>query len=218
MFKYVLFLTFVVSLASAATISAMCDGVTTFGTTSASCNGPGPVFAMIQTSPTFAASASASAFRNEFTSASVSGVFLFTAFGGTGQGFFYPCFQGLGDHDAVEQGSFGGVSVDFDGSFGNNCEGFDNFLFPLSKPLTFGISQIVPFQIAVSATASLALGAYASLSFEQLIVFDAFGNRVPNVTYALVSVPEPSALSLLSIGLMFFGAVRLRGMRCLHLR
>lgn len=215
MFKYVLSVSLAVGLATAATISATCDGVTTFGTTSASCSGFGPVFAMIQTSPSFAASASANAQANGagsmFTSASVSGDFFFTVFGGTGQGSFYPCFVGGGNHTAVEQGVFDGVSVDFDGTVGaTNCGGRDlNFFFPLSKPLTFGVSQVVPFQIVVSAFAGFPFFSdSASLSFAQIIVFDASGHLVPNATYTLVDVPEPSSWSLLSIGLILFTAAR----------
>ena len=224
MFRYVLSLTFAVGLVSAAPISATCNGVITLGMTSASCNGPGLVFAMIQTTPSFAASAGANAQATGnttlFTSASVSGDFFFTVFGGTGQGSFYPCFLGGGNHTAMEQGFFDGISVNFNGA-GNahNCFGDGTGLFPFSKQLTFGASQIVPFQIAVSAFADPAfILVSASLSFSGILFFDASGNLLPNATYTLVSVdlPEPSPWSLLGVGLLFFVAVSILPMRCFH--
>ncbi len=216
MFKYVLSLTFVLAFASAATIStsAMCDGVTTVGTTSASCiDGSGSfASAMVTTGSMFGAEAQASTIFSGSASASAnfSGDLFFTVFGGTGQGSFYPCFVGGGNHTAMEHGMFDGVSFDADGSavITSNCDGTAADLFPLSKPLTLGASQTVPFQLAASALARFPFFSVgASLSFARIIVFDASGNVVPNATYTLVSVPEPSGLSLTGIGLILFLAV-----------
>jgi hypothetical protein len=48
-------------------------------------------------------------------------------------------------------------------------------------------------------------------SLDQILFFDAAGNPLSNITYTLVStsVPEPSALALLSVGLMFVVVARM---------
>jgi len=48
----------------------------------------------------------------------------------------------------------------------------------------------------------------ASESLDQILFFDPSGNLLSNVTFTLAEVPEPSAASLLSIGLLFFVTVR----------
>jgi hypothetical protein len=169
---------------------------------------------MIQTSPSFGGGASAHAETfgsgSSFTSASASGDFLFTVFGGTGQASFYPCFVAGGNHTAEEDGFFDGISVSFYGSSGSNCFGDGSGLFPSSKPLTFGVSQIVPFQIAASAFAGFPFfSVSASIGLARILVFDASGNLLPNPSYTLVSVdlPEPSALSLVGVGLISLAAL-----------
>ena len=49
-----------------------------------------------------------------------------------------------------------------------------------------------------------------SESLDHILFFDASGNPLSNVTFT-VEVPEPAAWSLLSIGLIFFLAVAIRG-------
>ena len=48
----------------------------------------------------------------------------------------------------------------------------------------------------------------ASESLDHILFFDPAGNLLSNVTFTLVEVPEPSAWSLLSIGLLFLMTVR----------
>jgi hypothetical protein len=168
MFKYVLSLTFAAGLASAATIStsATCDGVTTTGTFSASCNdadftGFASASAMVQTGVTIGISVRTGVQslmnpRSASASANISGDYVFTVFGGTGGGFFYPCFVGsFASHSgALGEGSFGGVGFQFTGSSSfpaSNCRVFGSLsdFFPLSKPFTFGVPQIVPLSMGV---------------------------------------------------------------------
>jgi hypothetical protein len=160
MFKYVLSLTFAVSLASAATITttATCDGVTTVGTTSAMCNIPfiasasasiaAPSF---EQSPSFLAtsfqvSVSAAGTGPVFStsaSADFSDDYVFTVFGGTGGGLFFPCFSGAGQGSAG--GNFAGVSFGFTDVPGNgtsNCL-FNQLRGGTPQPFTFGVPQIV---------------------------------------------------------------------------
>jgi hypothetical protein len=112
MFKYVLSLIFAVGLATGATISttATCDGVITVGTTSASCSTP-DVFAQAsvgRTSVSVLAEGTSPPFGPGSASANFSADEVFTVNGGTGEGFFFPCFVG---------GGFAMVSM----SFGGHC-------------------------------------------------------------------------------------------------
>ena len=234
MLKYVLPLTFAVSFASAATIStsATCDGVTTTGTFSASCGdaditGFASASAMVQTGVTIGISVRTAVQslmnpRSASASANISGDYVFTVFGGTGGGFFYPCFVGsFASHSgALGEGSFGGVSFQFTGSSSfpaSNCRvvGSLSDFFPLSKPFTFGVPQIVPLSMGVLVTSQGSFGQdSAGESFPggnfgvpAFFFFDPSGNPLSNITFTLVEVPEPSAWSLLVVGTMFFLAV-----------
>jgi hypothetical protein len=46
-----------------------------------------------------------------------------------------------------------------------------------------------------------------------IVFFDPSGNLLSNVNFTLVEVPQPSAWSSLGIGLIFFLALPIRGMR-----
>jgi len=99
MVRYVLFFAFAVSFAPAATIStsATCDGVTTVGTVSASCNdGLFEAHASASQTSVFV-DAGFSSFMSSGGSAtaSFSADYVFTVNGGTGNGFFFPCFSGI---------------------------------------------------------------------------------------------------------------------------
>ncbi len=222
MFRIFVFLTSTLGVASAAAFSAIatCNGVTTTGTTSASCNDNGAMASAsalgisAQAQAITGAVQPGSPLNSAFASANFSDNYFFTVSGGTGQGSFYPCFEGGGNGTAREQGTFDGVSFEEDGSpgGGSNCFGTAADLFPLSKPLTFGATQVVPVQIAVSVMAGDPFfDVSAGIGLDTIVFFDASGNPLPNATYTLVSasVPEPSAWSLLSIGLMFFVVVRI---------
>jgi hypothetical protein len=235
MLRYVLSLTFAVGLASAATIStfATCDGVTTTGTFSASCNdaditGFASASAMVQTGVPIGISVrtAAQSLMNPHSasaSANISGDYVFTVFDGTGGGFFYPCFVGsFASHSgALGEGSFGGVGYQFTGSSSfpaSNCRMFGSLsdFFPLSKPFTFGVPQIVPLSMGVLVGAQGSFGQDSAgesfpggnFGFPAFFFFDPSGNALSNITFTLVEVPEPSAWSLLSIGWLFFVAVR----------
>jgi hypothetical protein len=119
MFKYVLSLTFVVDLASAATIStiAKCGGTVIVGTFSSSCNDLGfEAQASLKTSRSFSVFTEASlAAPNEpgdccaGASANFSDDYVFTVFGGTGDGFFLPCFI------RSSEGATSSATMSFDG-------------------------------------------------------------------------------------------------------
>jgi hypothetical protein len=55
-----------------------------------------------------------------------------------------------------------------------------------------------------------------SESLDHFLFFDTSGNLLSNVNYTLVEVPEPSAWSMLVVGLLFFAMMAIRGMRCFH--
>jgi hypothetical protein len=104
MFKYVLSLTFAAGVALAATIStsATCDGVTAVGTFSASCNHlTSQAQASLEISGTLSvfAEATTTDFGGgiDIGAANFSDDYVFTVFGGSGDGFFNPCFVGGGD-------------------------------------------------------------------------------------------------------------------------
>ena len=211
MFKYVLSLTLAGGLASAATIStsATCDGVTTFGTTLASCNKGHTEAHASASQGAVSAEAQLLAFPPAFPSAGAdySDTYVFTVTGGTGQGSFYPCFS---FNPNVLPMSVGQASAEFGGIFANPggppCT--SSFAFSNSKPFTFGIPQIVGYSLSASGFGSPLHGAgSASVASSGIQFFDPVGNLLSNVNFTLVSVPEPSALSMLSIGLMFLLAV-----------
>ena len=67
-------------------------------------------------------------------------------------------------------------------------------------PFTFGIPQT--FTVSLSVDENFGGSVIADLWGFQF--FDTFGRPLTNSHFTLVSVPEPSAVSLLSVGLMFF--------------
>jgi hypothetical protein len=210
MFKYVLSVSVAVSLASAATMStiATCDGVTTTGTTGASCDdGRSSAIAGVGTNFLgFGVSAQADAggfnpppSQSAFASATFIDQYVFTVFGGTGAGFFSPCFNisGSGQGQFAQANGFAG-SPPF-----NGC--IDPTAF------TFGVSQIFSLDMVASITLPgppPQQQGQVTVTFLQAFSFlDSARNPLSNVTFTLVEVPEPSAWSMLSIGLLFFAAV-----------
>jgi hypothetical protein len=209
MFKYVLSLTFATVFATAAPMSiasATCDGITTSSTGGAFCN-DGRFMASASASPR---SVSVDAGFLSLMSggggadASFTDDYVFTVTGGTGDGFFYPCFSGRASVDGLGEGFFGGI---YEYVQGINC----SRPVPHAIPFTFGVPKIVHYSIGASASPSFHRGEEnVVLSFDGILFFDPSGNPLPNVTYTLVStpVPEPSALALLSVGLMLLLLVR----------
>jgi hypothetical protein len=225
MFKYVFSVSVAVSFASAATIStsATCDGVTTTGTTSAMCSGPfgAGAFARIEApsfednmSFGFMVSTDAGGIVPFPTSASAdfSDDYVFTVFGGTGGGLFFPCFSGVGQGSGG--GSFAGVGLGFTDvpGFGTSNCGIQ-LRGGTPQPFAFGVPQIVPVGLQAFAGVGPSGEFDANLSLDYLLFFDPSGNQLSNVTFTLVEVPEPAARSLLCVGLMFSLAVAIRGMR-----
>jgi hypothetical protein len=227
MLRYVLSLTFAVSFAPAATISttATCDGVTTVGTTSATCD-DGQFRATATVSSTHASVfvqpsspiGSGEAFAN-FSADYVLTVFPFVP-GTLGGGLFFPCFSGGGSPNATAEGSFGGITVVLGEP---SCP----FVGTLPQPFTFGVPQIVHYSIEARVmpfpAPTLPGGGDANFSFNGILLSDlsscaTFGcsHGFPPIPYpyTLVEVSEPSALSLLVVGLMFFVVVAVGGRRC----
>jgi len=186
MFKLFLSLTFAVGFASAATISTSvtCDGVTTVGTFSASCNSIGSFANADVTAPSFVdmfsglfqlgvAATAIGDGPNESSSASAnfSEDYVFTVSGGTGNGSFFPCFSGSGNSSASQ--SFAGVSFGFtDAPAGvTNC--FGNQPSGTPKPFTFGVSQIVSVGMQGSAASGFFMfGEFGAFeSFDQILFF-----------------------------------------------
>jgi PEP-CTERM motif len=217
MFKYILSVSLAVGLVSAATIStsATCDGVTTVGTDFAGCD-DGHFEARAGVSSTGAGASamflpsSPPDFRGGGASASFSDDYVFTVTGGTGAGFFHPCVSGSAGRisDAGAGVSLGGTGV----SVINPPCADTSFAFSNSAPFTFGVPQIVHYSITASANPSPLHGsAFASVTFDGIVFFDPAGNPLPNATFALVSVPEPSTWFLLGVGLIFFLSVTVIG-------
>jgi hypothetical protein len=144
MFKYVLSLTFAVCLASAATIgtTATCDGVATVGTFFASCNdGLYMAFASL-TAPSFvdtqiglsdfgvSVDVSGNLPGRGTATASFSDDYVFTMYGGTGNGSFCPGIL-------TAHGSGGSAGMFFAGIRTEDC------FISGRVPFTFGVPQIV---------------------------------------------------------------------------
>jgi hypothetical protein len=225
MFKYVLCLTFAVGFASAAMIStaAQCDGTTILGTLSASCDHLGfEAHSSLEISPTFSVFSEASLLppntpgdAGAVASANFSDDYVFTVFGGTGDGFFLPCFVGS------SEGGTASATMSFDGlafeitPLGNptNCVNFPFFPINLTKPFTFRVPQTVHITMSGGSRPGVppTFRGSASESLDHILFYDPAGNLLPNATFTLVEVPEPSAWSLLIIGLIFLSG----GIRCL---
>ena len=219
MFKYVLSLTFAVGLASAATIStsATCDGVTTVGTFFASCNdgrymayaslsAPSFVDTRIGPFPDFSVSNDVNQVAGPPGSGSATANFsddyVFTINGGTGAGFFCPVIE-VGHGSGASAGmSFAGI-----GSVTEEC------FISGGVPFTFGVPQVIGIGMGAQTSGVGELSGGAEASLQSISFFDAAGNPLPNINFSLVEVPEPSAWSLLGVGMLFFLAVAIRGMR-----
>jgi hypothetical protein len=80
------------------------------------------------------------------------------------------------------------------------------------KPFAFDVPQIVGIDMSAGADGVLERVGDASVFFDQIAFFDPSGNPLSNITLTLVEVPEPSAASLLCIGLICL-AVSIRGIR-----
>ena len=219
MFRYVLSLIFAVGLASTATIStsATCDGVTTVGTFGARCDdglymafaglsappfgdtriGPFPDFSVlvdvnqVGLAPPIGGGTATANFSDDY---------VFTMHGGTGNGSFCPVI--LTGH-----GSGASASMTFAGTTTGNC-----FIFG-HVPFTFSVPQVVSIGMGAETSGVGALSGGASASLQSISFFDPTGNPLPNVTFTLMEVPEPTAASLLSVGILFLLAVRLRRRR-----
>jgi hypothetical protein len=218
-FRYILSLTFAAGFASAATIStsASCDGVTTVGTFGASCNdglymafasidAPSFVDTRIGQFPAFSVNVDVSGNLpgSGVATASFSDDYVFTIFGGTGNGSFCPVIN-------TNHGSGASAGMTFAGIRTEDC--FIPFIGRV--PFTFGVPQIISIDMGARASGVGALSGGASASLQSLSpisFFDPAGNPLSNVTFTLVEVPEPTAVSLLSLGL-FFLAVAIRRMR-----
>jgi hypothetical protein len=217
MFKYVLSLTFAVGFAAAATIStiATCDGVTTVGTDLAVCNDGRMEARAAVGAPLIASRADSFGVSlhagvvgltgGGFASATAnfSDDYVFTVSGGSGNGFFFPLF--VLDHNG------GTAGISFAGIGGPPCL---PDIVSCSKPFTFGVPQIVAIGMGGEAFGVSTRVGDADAHLDQILFFDPSGNDLSNVAFTLVSVdlPEPSVLSLLSIGLIFL-ALSIRGVR-----
>jgi hypothetical protein len=225
MFRYVLSLTFAVGLVSAATIStvAQCDGTTIFGTFSASCNHLGfEAHSSIEISPTFSVFAEASlqppntpGDAGAAASANFSDDYFFTVFGGTGDGYFRPCFVGSSGGSGISATmSFGGMAFDVTPVSQNPTNCLSSPFFPVNfyRPFTFGVPQVVHVTMLGSARPGPSIfPGMVSESLDHILFADTSGNPLSNITFTLVEVPEPSAVSLLGVGSMFLLVVAMIG-------
>jgi hypothetical protein len=209
MFRYVLALVFAVGFASAAIISttATCDGVTTVGTTEAICNDGRsaasafvafgvPPFPGVPVGEVHVDVSNSVPGGSGSATANFSEDAVFTVFGGTGNGIFWPCVS-FSPHNSDR------VGISFAGS------GIVGLCPPPptppplgGRPFTFGVPRIVHLFAqgnlpTVTSLREETAGAELFLRFT-----DGSGNLLPISTFSLVEVPEPSAWSLLGVGLM----------------
>jgi hypothetical protein len=205
-----------VCLASAAIINttATCDGRTITGTLSASCNDGNFAANAVISAPSLASSNTTLAdflaiahagvirfppFEVGEATASFSGDYVFTVMGGTGGGFVFPVTV-LSEDSGLSGVTFAGVN------------GACNML-SCSAPFTFGVPQIVNIDVSATAFGFAERVGDAAASFQEIVFLDASGNQLSNVTFTLVSVPEPSTVWLLGVGLMCFLVVPISGSR-----
>jgi hypothetical protein len=176
MFKYVLSLTFAVSLASTATIStsATCDGVTTVGTFGARCDdGLYMAFASLS-APSFvdtqiglsdfgvSVDVSGSQIGRGTATANFSDNYVFTMYGGIGNGSYCPGIL-------IEHGSGASASMTFGGTSTGNCITFAHV------PFTFGVPQIVSIDMGAETSGVGALSGGASAFLQSIVFFDPAG-------------------------------------------
>jgi hypothetical protein len=111
--------------------------------------------------------------------------------------------------------SFGGVVGD--GSVTSldptNCPQHQPFFpFPPSQPFTFGVPQIVHVTMDAEVNEIVRfIPGMVSESLDHIDFLDQSGTLLSNVTFTLVEVPEPTAWSMLIMGLIFLSG----GIRCL---
>jgi hypothetical protein len=228
MFRYVLSLTFAVGLASAATIStfAGCDGVAMVGTFSAFCNDGHFMASAVLFAPSFVDTRIAPLPEGAFevsvdvraiqfgppfppepvigsASANFSDDYVFTVYGGTGNGLFCAAVMNSFGSGASAGITFGGFP----------CPVTLNPTF--LQPFTFGVPQIISISMFGQASAVFNGQSDASALIGEplapIAFFDPAGHPLPNVTFTLVEVPEPSTWSMLTMGLIFVSG----GIRCL---
>lgn len=135
--------------------------------------------------------------------------------GGTGNAFVLPCFSGTGR--GMGGIGFGGVDFNFLDHPGpaGNCGGGSPSEFSRPRPFTFGLPQIVTVHMNAFVAEGPFLAQNAVVSWGGTVLFfDGSGNPI-SASFSLVpaSVPKPSPWSLLSVGLMFFLALPIGGLR-----
>jgi hypothetical protein len=220
MFRYVFSLTLIVGLASGAAITtATCDTTTVTGTFSANCNEFNGVRATAQINM-FSGTINPESEFSDIVDLSleampvVPGAFaaasanfsieeLMTISGGTGNGFFIPC--GTPDFTAQSGIRFAGFDV-------IECPG--SFQPEEGQPFSFGVPQIVDVTGEGSIQAIYPrTDVTAQVILTNILLWDSSGNPIPNGTVTLVTIPEPSDVSLFGVGLTYLMALLIRRMR-----
>jgi len=233
MFKYISCLVFAVSCASARTMSVQVscgDGVTTSAQSASCLDTSGFAFAGLDGgdlvfNDSFGFSVLVDAGYATSASATFADDYVFTVTGGTGAGFFVPCMEASTDDFRVPSQAHVGFGI---AGLGSGPFGQPNLILSTCLggnqpgtqiPFVFGVPQTFTATASGSAGGGLPGGEGDSQAgFRGFQFFDTSGNQLTSVHFTLVStsIPEPSAASLLGVGLMFILALVIRGMRCLQ--
>jgi len=216
--KFPICLILVVSSASAAILStqASCDGIVVNGTNSAQCGSPsnGSPFASATAGPNFASADASSPFgHGANASAMVTEDLVLTVTSGLTEGFFIACLSAGRDvSSAAATAIFTGpgfaaqqVATGFGGQRIVDLETCENsFGMPVSvTPASFTLGVPIRTELLLTAQAGgVPISAGASASFSGFEFFDGSMNRVSDVTFSLVEVPEPAEVFSLISGLV----------------
>ena len=188
------------TFAQSVSTSATCNGVTYYGTASASCGSQGTAASAEWQG--FYVDASASSYNGGSSSASVSfsGAFILTVMGGTGDGFADPGLSAGGDSFGAEATAFASASLE---ASSGGCQATGGpqppYSFstctPTSMSFVFGIPQTLGISLSANATSGSGYddpGVVGGASTGGFSFYDVNGNPLNDVTYTFVPAPPPT--------------------------
>jgi hypothetical protein len=180
--------------------AATCNGVTYYGTFSASCGESNTTNASASSGGGFVdALASSLASDSSSASASFSEAYILTVMGGIGDGFADPGLSAGGDSFGAEDVAYSSAAL-YSNSGGCEASGdpLPPYSFstcgPTSMSFVFGVPQTVDIDLSATATSGPGYedpGVNGGAGIGGFSFYDANGNPLNGVTYTFVPAPPP---------------------------